>query len=100
MLIKFSEPFMAQTAILTTELPAVLGSDECAVVVETGEGCTRLNKGDYVYGLSRLGQNAYSPFQETFLVDEDLIFKKPDGITPEDATIIGTGVLVGSSRVL
>lgn len=85
--------------MLTTELPAVLGSDECAVVTETGEGCTRLKKGDYVHGLSRLGQNAYSPFQESFLVDEDRIFKKPDYITPENATIIGAGLLVGSSRL-
>lgn len=87
---------MAKTGILTTEMPAVLGSDSCAVIVETGEGCERLTKGDYVYGMSRLGQNAYSPFQETFLVDEDFLFKKTDNVTPEQAAIIGAGLLVSS----
>lgn len=85
---------MAQTGILTSEMPAVLGSDLCGLVIETGDGCTRLANGDYVYGISRLGQNAYSPFQETFLVDEDFLFKKTENVAPETAAIVGAGLLV------
>lgn len=85
---------MAQTGVLTTGWPAILGSDHSAVVVETGEGSTRLKKGDHVYGLSRLGQNDFSPFQEMFLVDEDYIFKGTDDLPLEVAAILGTGFLV------
>jgi NADPH:quinone reductase-like Zn-dependent oxidoreductase len=85
---------MQHTGALVKEWPAVLGSDACTVVLETGEGCTKLKKGDYVYGCMRVGQNQFSPFQETFLVDEDLTFKKSAGISMEEACTIGGQVLV------
>ena len=85
---------MSEHGILTTEMPAILGSDFCGLVVEVGPGCTKLQIGDYAFGLCRLGQNHFSPFQETFLVDEDLVFKAADRPEPVLAAGIGVGVLV------
>jgi NADPH:quinone reductase-like Zn-dependent oxidoreductase len=76
------------------EWPAVLGTDGCGVVLDVGEGCTKLKKGDYVFGCSRVGQNSYTPYQDTFLVDEDIIIKKSDNITLEEACTIGVGLEV------
>lgn len=85
---------MQQTGILTMGMPAVLGSDFSGVVVATGSQCTRLSKGDVVYASSNVGQNPYSPFQETFLVDEASVFKKSSNISAEQAAATGVGVLV------
>ena len=85
---------MQHTGLLVTEFPVVMGSEATAVVVEVGEGCTKLAPGDHVYGVTAIGQNDFSPFQETFLVAEDLIFKKSDNISMEEACTVGTAVLV------
>ena len=85
---------MATTGLLTTKMPTILGSDFSGVVVETGEGCTRIKNGDSVYGLSRLGRNEFSPFQETFLVDEDICFKNDGTLSPEGASTVGVALLV------
>lgn len=85
---------MQQTALLTTGLPAVLGSDFSGLVLEGGSGCERLSKGDYVYASCNLGQNAFSPFQETFLVDEASVFKKSANLSVEESAGIGVGILV------
>jgi NADPH:quinone reductase-like Zn-dependent oxidoreductase len=85
---------MAQSGILTTEMPAILGSDFCGIVDEVGSDCTKLQVGDHVFGLCRLGQNPYSPFQDKFLVDEDLAFKRPERLDAEVAASVGVGVLV------
>jgi NADPH:quinone reductase-like Zn-dependent oxidoreductase len=87
---------MQQYGVLVQDWPAVLGSDFCAQVLETGPGCTKLNKGDYVYSECRLGQKAYSPFQETFLVDEDYVMKVEGKLTPVQASTIAVGALVSS----
>ncbi|MBE3042402.1 hypothetical protein IMZ48_07450, partial [Candidatus Bathyarchaeota archaeon] len=79
---------------MVNEWPAVLGSDFAAVVIELGEGCTRLDKDDYVFGCSLIGQNKYTPFQDTFLVDEDLVFKKGDDVSLETASATAVGLLV------
>ena len=84
---------MQHSGALILEFPAVLGSDAFGVVVAAGEGCTKLKTGDYVYGCVRIGQNEFSPFQETFLADEDLVFKN-HGLAPEDACTVGVGYLV------
>ncbi|UNI18618.1 hypothetical protein JDV02_004873 [Purpureocillium takamizusanense] len=94
------EVFMQQTAILTTALPAVLGSDFGAIVLETGSECKKLRKGDYVFGSCNLGQNAYSPFQETFLVDEDAAFKKGENISVEESTTMGVGILTSAFGII
>jgi NADPH:quinone reductase-like Zn-dependent oxidoreductase len=89
-----SETVMQQYGALVLDWPAVLGSDFCAQVIEAGPECTRLKKGDYVYSECRLGQKAYSPFQETFLVDEDYVFKVEGDLTPVQASTIAVGALV------
>ncbi|POR33762.1 Zinc-type alcohol dehydrogenase-like protein [Tolypocladium paradoxum] len=94
------EVFMHQTGMLTMGMPAVLGSDFSGVVVETGSQCTRLSKGDVVYATSNMGQNLYSPFQETFLVDEASVFKKSDNISAEQAAATGVGLLTAAFGVL
>ena len=85
---------MQKTVLLATSLPAVLGSDFSGAVVELGSGCTRLRQGDYVYSSCNLGQNACSPFQETFVVDEASVFKKSGNVTVEESAGIGVGLLV------
>ena len=85
---------MRLTGALIAEFPAVVGSEASGVVVETGANCTKLTKGDYVYGCVPIGLSKFSPFQETFLVNEDWIFKKGEGISLEEACTIGSGVLV------
>ncbi|PNY28896.1 Zinc-type alcohol dehydrogenase-like protein [Tolypocladium capitatum] len=92
--------FMQQTGMLTMGMPAVLGSDFSGVVVETGSQCTKLGKGDVVYASCNLGQNLYSPFQETFLVDEASVFKKSDNISAEQGAATGVGVLTAAFGVL
>lgn len=85
---------MTRPGSLHNGMPALAGSDFSGVVVAVGSQCSKLRAGDYVYGLCRLGRNRYSPFQQTFLVDENLAFKKPDRISPQVAASIGIGVVV------
>ncbi|KAG8422793.1 hypothetical protein J3459_010044 [Metarhizium acridum] len=91
---------MQKYGILILDWPAVLGSDFCAQVIETGPECTKLKKGDYVYGVCRLGQRAYSPFQETFLVDEDLVLKVEGALTPAQASTIAVGALTSAFGII
>ncbi|KAK0710731.1 chaperonin 10-like protein [Lasiosphaeris hirsuta] len=87
------EPFMQHTGLLIDEFPAVLGSDVSGIVLEVGADCKKLSKGDYVFGCVPIGRNQLSPFQETFLVEEDWIFKKPENVGLEEACTIGAAVL-------
>jgi NADPH:quinone reductase-like Zn-dependent oxidoreductase len=86
---------MQQTGLLVAEWPAVLGCDVCGIVIEVGEGCTKFSKGDHIFGSSRVGQNQYASYQETFLMDEDISFKKPENVTVDAAAATGVGLLVG-----
>ncbi|GAB1309949.1 hypothetical protein MFIFM68171_00159 [Madurella fahalii] len=65
-------------------------------VLETGDGCKELKAGDYIFGCVRIGQNRLSPFQETFLVEEDLVFKKNAKTTPQEACTMGVGFWAAS----
>jgi NADPH:quinone reductase-like Zn-dependent oxidoreductase len=85
---------MAKYGGMLTEMPAILGSDFAGRVVQVGSEVSKVVTGDYVFGLCRLGQVKYSPFQETFLVDEDAAFKLPDAVPPSAAATMGTAVLV------
>jgi NADPH:quinone reductase-like Zn-dependent oxidoreductase len=85
---------MTRPGSLRHGMPVLAGSNFSGVVIALGNECCKLRTGDYVYGLCRIGRNRYSPFQETFLVDEDLAFKKPDRISPKVAASIGIGVVV------
>lgn len=93
------EPFMQHYGALIHEFPAVLGSDVCGLVMEAGADCKRLAKGDLVFGCVRIGQNQYSPFQEAFLVDDDLFFKN-GSLTKEEAATVGVGLLTAGLGVL
>lgn len=86
---------MQHSGALVTAWPAVLGCDAGGTVIRTGADCSKLKVGDGVFGCTRVGQNEYSTFQETFLMDEDLAFKRPDRLTAEPACTMGVGLLVG-----
>jgi NADPH:quinone reductase-like Zn-dependent oxidoreductase len=85
---------MAKYGGMLTEMPAILGSDFTGRVVQAGSEVTKFDTGDYVFGLCRLGQVKYSPFQETFLVDEDAAFRLPGTVSAAAAATMGTAVLV------
>lgn len=87
---------MQHTGILITSFPAVIGSDVSGIVLSTGPDCTKLKEGDYIYGCVPVGLSEFSPFQESFLVQEDWIFKKIDNIGLEEACTVGTGVLTAA----
>lgn len=84
------------TGLLVKEWPAILGSDCAGVVIETGSNCTRLKKGDYVYGCAPLGQNKLTPYQETFLVEESVFLNKNAKLSIEAVAGTSVGLLVRS----
>ncbi|KAK3313096.1 chaperonin 10-like protein [Apodospora peruviana] len=94
------EPFMQHSGLLIEEFPAIIGSDVTAVVLETGPGCEKLKKGDYVFGCVPIGQNKLSPFQDTFLVVEDWVFKKTDKVSLEGGCTVGSGILTAGLALL
>lgn len=94
MYITWSDELCRANGMLVSSWPATIGAEACGVVLETGPGCSRYKSGDCVYGLVRLGSNAYAPYQETFLADEDLFFKKAERISMEEASVVGVGLIV------
>ncbi|KAH6971113.1 chaperonin 10-like protein [Ilyonectria sp. MPI-CAGE-AT-0026] len=94
------DPTQQHTGLLVKEWPAILGSDCAGVIIEVGPDCTKLQPGDYVYGCAPLGQNKFTPFQETFLVNEDVFFKKSPGLSVEDGCTIGAGLLTSALCLL
>ncbi|KFY06771.1 hypothetical protein V492_07747 [Pseudogymnoascus sp. VKM F-4246] len=90
------EGFMQSTGLLVTSWPIVLGCDASGTVVEVGEGVKKFKKGDAVFGCTTLGTPGHSTFQEYFLMNEDLTFKKPESITTEQAATVGVGVLTAA----
>ncbi|CAM1506003.1 Fc.00g116400.m01.CDS01 [Cosmosporella sp. VM-42] len=94
------EPLQQHSGLLINEWPAVIGSDCVGVVIKVGPDCTKLNLGDYVYGCAPLGQNKFTPFQEKFLVAEDIFFRKSSNLSVEDSCTIGVGLLTSSLCLL
>ncbi|KAH7318298.1 zinc-binding oxidoreductase CipB [Stachybotrys elegans] len=86
------DSLMAQTGAFVTDTPAVLGSGFYGTVTEVGFGCARLKEGDLVFGLGSLGRTAYSPFQDSFLIDERLPFRKGKILSPQDAASLGVSL--------
>lgn len=86
---------MHHTGLLITSWPAVIGCDASGVVVEVGEGVTRLKKGDYILGCTRVGTAGHSTYQENFLMSEDTAVRQVANVTPENASTIGVGLYVG-----
>lgn len=62
---------------LSDRLPPLAGSDFSGVVLVTGPDCERLAPGDHVFGMCLHRRSSYSPFQQTFVVEENLVFKSP-----------------------
>ena len=85
---------LCRNGALITAYPAVIGAEACGVVIETGPDCVKFQQGDLIYGIVRVGVNDYAPFQETFLADEDLFFKKADNISKGEAAGVGAGIIV------
>ncbi|KAH6893528.1 chaperonin 10-like protein [Thelonectria olida] len=94
------EPMQQHMGLLVNEWPAVLGSDCVGLVTEVGADCKKLKKGDYVFGCAPLGQNKYTPLQETFLVEEDVFFKKPPNLSLEEAATVGVGLLTSALSLI
>ncbi|KAK3368376.1 chaperonin 10-like protein [Podospora didyma] len=94
------EPFMQHTGVLIAEFPAVIGSDVSGVVLEVGSECKKLEKGEYVFGCVPVGLNKFSPFQETFLAEEDWTFKKGERVGLEEACTVGAGVLTAGLALI
>jgi NADPH:quinone reductase-like Zn-dependent oxidoreductase len=97
---------MQQSGVLVQSWPIVLGCDASGIVVECGSPDSRFKTTGGttppgVFGCTRLGFPGYSTFQEYFLMDEHLAFKKPqswsgmDGAAEMGATV-GVGLLVSA----
>ncbi|KAH7330514.1 chaperonin 10-like protein [Rhexocercosporidium sp. MPI-PUGE-AT-0058] len=86
------EEFM-RAGFLVLSWPIVLGCDASGTVVEVGREVTKFKVGDSVFGCTRLGAPGYSTFQEYFLMDENITFKKPENISREQAATLGVGLL-------
>jgi NADPH:quinone reductase-like Zn-dependent oxidoreductase len=90
--------------MLVESFPIVLGCDASGIVIETGSQNSRFahvnGVPQGVFGCTRLGQPGYCTFQEYFLMDEHLAFKKPaswkDNAADMGATV-GVGLLVSSN---
>jgi len=83
---------MQHSGALVLEWPVILGCDASGVVIECGSEVTKFKIGDHAYGCTRVGQNQYSTFQETFLMDEELAFKRSSNISTLAACTIGVGL--------
>ncbi|KAH8590986.1 chaperonin 10-like protein [Bisporella sp. PMI_857] len=90
------DPLMQTSGILVTEWPIVLGCDASGEVIEVGDEVSKFKVGDGVFGCTRLGIPGYSTFQEYFLMDEKLAFKRPGNISVSEAATIGVGLLTAS----
>lgn len=92
------EGFMQQTGMLVTSFPVVLGCDASGIVVGRGPGLKKFSYDNSVregiFGCTRLGMPGYGTFQEYFLMDEHLAFKRPESWT-DGATEMGATVGVG-----
>jgi NADPH:quinone reductase-like Zn-dependent oxidoreductase len=94
------EAYMQHTGLLIESWPAVIGSDVAGIVLEAGADCKKVKKGDYVFGCVPLGLNEFAPFQETFVIEEDWMFKKDDETTVEESATIGAGLLTAALSIL
>ena len=92
---------MQQTGMLVESFPIVLGCDASGIVIGRGPDLTKFSYDNKVpegiFGCTRLGQPGYCTFQQYFLMDEHLAFKKPASWTDNAAEMgatIGVGLLV------
>lgn len=83
---------MQKYGTLVEAWPVILGCEASGVVLEVGSEVTRFKVGDGIFGCSRLGTNEYTTFQETFLMDEALSYKRPPGMSAEEASTVGVAL--------
>ncbi|KAF5670450.1 oxidoreductase [Fusarium denticulatum] len=84
---------------LSTNFPAVLGSDLSGVVVSVGPGGTRFKPGDRVIGfaLGVIDENINkAAFQTYALLDEVATTHLPDKISFEEGSVLPVGILTAS----
>lgn len=72
----------------SANLPEVLHGDVAGVVVELGEGVSKFNIGDEVYGMAGGINGVDGALAEFMLVDVRLIAKKPKKITMKEAAAL------------
>jgi NADPH2:quinone reductase len=77
-------------------LPAILGSDVVGIVTVAGEGATRFNVDDRVFGQASLAPgSAQKALQEYVVLDEDFVAIVPDEISEDEAVTLPTNLLAG-----
>ncbi|KAF5712381.1 oxidoreductase [Fusarium mundagurra] len=84
---------------LSTNFPAVLGSDLSGVIVSVGPGVTRFKPGDRVIGfaLGVISENIdKAAFQTYTLLDEVATTHLPDNISLEEGSVLPVGVLTAA----
>jgi NADPH2:quinone reductase len=78
------------------DLPNILGSDIVGVVTVLGEGVTRFEIGDRVFGQGSLTRGSASKgLQQYSLLDEDSTALAPDGFSDDDCATLPTNILAG-----
>ncbi|KAL9562636.1 hypothetical protein ACKAV7_013200 [Fusarium commune] len=88
-----------QTSGLSTNFPAILGSDLSGVVVSIGPGVTRFKPGDRVIGfaLGVIDETIdKAAFQTYTLLDEDATTHLPDIISFEEGSVLPVGMLTAA----
>lgn len=68
--------------------PRAMGVDFSGTVIAVGPGVTRFKPGDAVFGLSRLKESG--ALGQAVVANDTYLAKKPDGVSFEDATCLGT----------
>ncbi|RBR19302.1 hypothetical protein FVER53590_08368 [Fusarium verticillioides] len=84
---------------LSTNFPAVLGSDLSGVVVSAGPGVTRFKPGDRVIGfaLGFISENIdKAAFQTYTLLDEVAVTHLPDNISFKEGSVLPVGILTAA----
>lgn len=69
-------------------LPFVIGRDMAGQVVETGSEVTQFHPGDWVWANNQGYAGRQGTFSEYCRVEEDLLYRLPEGVDPADAAIV------------
>lgn len=68
--------------------PRAMGMDFSGIVTAVGDGVTRLQAGDAVFGLARLKESG--ALGQAVVTKETFLARKPDSVSFEDAACLGT----------
>lgn len=77
--------------MLQYEFPLILGFDVAGVVVETGSGVKRFQKGDKVFSRPDITRNG--AYAEYIAVDESEVVKKPENLSYREAAAVPLAAL-------